>query len=170
MVSASVMSVKDECWHETRIDGSEPTQQRRLVVTTRHAGITALCAAALTAAWLTAGRAQHPDAQPRPFTGGRFEASGVAAVPGTDGVLFVDDNRTREVFYMEVGRDGAQRPSPRSRSMPTSKIPKESQATAATSTWSVRSRRAGDRTAPAWRDSGSTRRNGASRRSRRSIG
>ena len=29
------------------------------------------------------------------FVGGKFEASGVAAVPGTDGVLFVDNGRSR---------------------------------------------------------------------------
>src|SRR5687768_8163782 len=37
------------------------------------------------------------------FTGGTFEASGVAHVPGTDGVLFVDDGRTDEVFWMKLG-------------------------------------------------------------------
>src|SRR5687768_15473362 len=38
-----------------------------------------------------------------PFAGGTFEASGVAHVPGTDGVLFVDDGRTEEVFWMRLG-------------------------------------------------------------------
>jgi hypothetical protein len=37
------------------------------------------------------------------FAGGKFEASGVAHVPGTDGVLFVDDGRTNEIFWMPVG-------------------------------------------------------------------
>jgi hypothetical protein len=37
------------------------------------------------------------------FHGGTFEASGVVHVPGTDGVLFVDDGRTDEVFWMRVG-------------------------------------------------------------------
>ena len=37
------------------------------------------------------------------FDGGTFEASGVAHVPGTDGVLFVDDGRTDEVFWMRLG-------------------------------------------------------------------
>lgn len=37
------------------------------------------------------------------FSGGKFEASGVAHVPGTDGVLFVDDGRTDEIFWMPVG-------------------------------------------------------------------
>ncbi|HYG08404.1 MAG TPA: hypothetical protein VD835_00385, partial [Pyrinomonadaceae bacterium] len=38
-----------------------------------------------------------------PFTGGTFEASGVAHVPGTNGVLFVDDGRTDEIFWMKLG-------------------------------------------------------------------
>jgi hypothetical protein len=44
----------------------------------------------------------------KPFSGGPFEASGVAHVPGTDGVLFVDDGRNEEVFWMRLGADGAQ--------------------------------------------------------------
>jgi len=36
------------------------------------------------------------------FSGGTFEASGVAHVPGTDGVLFVDDGRNEEVFWMRL--------------------------------------------------------------------
>jgi hypothetical protein len=44
----------------------------------------------------------------RPFTGGPFEASGVAHVPGTDGVLFVDDGREDEVFWMRLGEGGTQ--------------------------------------------------------------
>jgi len=42
------------------------------------------------------------------FTGGTFEASGVAHVPGTDGVLFVDDGRTDEVFWMRLGEGRTQ--------------------------------------------------------------
>ena len=42
------------------------------------------------------------------FSGGRFEASGVAHVPGTDGVLFVDDDRPNEVFWMRLGGDRKQ--------------------------------------------------------------
>jgi hypothetical protein len=41
----------------------------------------------------------------RPFSGGTFEASGVAHVPGTDGVLFVDDGRPDQIFWMELGED-----------------------------------------------------------------
>src|SRR5918997_605157 len=37
------------------------------------------------------------------FNGGLFEASGVAHVPGTDGVLFVDDGRPDEIFWMRLG-------------------------------------------------------------------
>jgi hypothetical protein len=42
------------------------------------------------------------------FSGGLFEASGVAHVPGTDGVLFVDDGRADEIFWMRLGEGGAQ--------------------------------------------------------------
>ncbi len=43
------------------------------------------------------------------FAGGTFEASGVAHVPGTDGVIFVDDGRTDEVFWMRLGEGRKQR-------------------------------------------------------------
>lgn len=42
------------------------------------------------------------------FSGGTFEASGVAHVKGTDGVLFVDDGRPNEIFWMQVGEDRKQ--------------------------------------------------------------
>ena len=42
------------------------------------------------------------------FTGGTFEASGVAHVAGTDGVLFVDDGRPDEIFWMQLGDDRKQ--------------------------------------------------------------
>jgi hypothetical protein len=54
-----------------------------------------------------AGAAATPAAM-QPFTGGPFEASGVAHVPGTDGVLFVDDGREDEIFWMRLGEGGAQ--------------------------------------------------------------
>jgi hypothetical protein len=44
-----------------------------------------------------------------PLTGGPFEASGVAEVPGTDGVLFVDDNRGGHVLWMQVDSSGKQK-------------------------------------------------------------
>jgi hypothetical protein len=50
------------------------------------------------------GEAKRPAA----FNGGTFEASGVAHVPGTDGVLFVDDGRAEEVFWMRLGEGGKQ--------------------------------------------------------------
>jgi len=49
-----------------------------------------------------------PTARVMPFDGGTFEASGVAHVPGTDGVLFVDDGRTEEIFWMRVGEGRGQ--------------------------------------------------------------
>jgi hypothetical protein len=42
------------------------------------------------------------------FQGGAFEASGVVSVPGTDGVLFVDDNRADEVLWMRLNQEGNQ--------------------------------------------------------------
>jgi len=54
-------------------------------------------------AWLAAQTATQI------IVGGTFEASGVAYVPGTAGVLFVDDARNRDVFWLELGSDGRQR-------------------------------------------------------------
>ncbi len=42
------------------------------------------------------------------FVGGKFDASGVAAVPGTDGVLFVDNGREGKVFWMRLDQNGRQ--------------------------------------------------------------
>ena len=42
------------------------------------------------------------------FSGGTFEASGVAHVPGTDTVLFVDDGRPNEIFLMQLGESRKQ--------------------------------------------------------------
>ena len=47
-------------------------------------------------------------ADPRTIAGGTFESSGVAYVPGSRGVLFVDDGRRQQVFWMELAADGAQ--------------------------------------------------------------
>ena len=45
---------------------------------------------------------------PAAFDGDTFEASGVVHVPGTDGVLFVDDGRTDEIFWMRLGEGRSQ--------------------------------------------------------------
>ncbi len=42
------------------------------------------------------------------FSGGTFEASGVAHVPGTSGVLFVDDGRPDEIFWMQLDEERTQ--------------------------------------------------------------
>jgi len=55
-------------------------------------------------------RAPHV-ASPAPmtaFSGGTFEASGVAQVTGTNAVLFVDDGRPNEIFWMQLGEDRKQ--------------------------------------------------------------
>lgn len=44
----------------------------------------------------------------RSFQGGIFEASGVVAVPDANGVLFVDDNREDEIFWMGLDQEGNQ--------------------------------------------------------------
>ena len=56
----------------------------------------------------TAERAAAAGPQPRPIAGGSFEASGVVHVPGTDRLLFVDDDREDEVFVMRLAPDGSQ--------------------------------------------------------------
>jgi hypothetical protein len=43
-----------------------------------------------------------------PFAGGTFEASGVVQVPGTDGVLFVDNGKVGQVFWMRLDQNGKQ--------------------------------------------------------------
>jgi hypothetical protein len=43
-----------------------------------------------------------------PFVGGTFEASGVAYVPGTDGVLFVDNGKVGQCFWMRLDQNGKQ--------------------------------------------------------------
>jgi hypothetical protein len=49
---------------------------------------------------------------PVSISGGRFEASGVVHVGGSSSVLFVDDGRAREVFWMELNPDGTQKSAP----------------------------------------------------------
>lgn len=43
-----------------------------------------------------------------PFVGGTFEASGVAGVPESDGVLLVDNGRPGQVFWMSFDENGNQ--------------------------------------------------------------
>lgn len=45
---------------------------------------------------------------PRPIAGGKFEASGVIGVPGSNGALFVDDGQTNRIFWMELASNGTQ--------------------------------------------------------------
>jgi hypothetical protein len=49
-----------------------------------------------------------PTATKISFNGGTFEASGVVHVPGTNGVLFVDDGRNEEIFWMQLGEGRGQ--------------------------------------------------------------
>lgn len=49
-----------------------------------------------------------PFASMTAFSGGTFEASGVAHVPGTSGVLFVDDGRPDEIFWMQLDDERTQ--------------------------------------------------------------
>jgi hypothetical protein len=41
-----------------------------------------------------------------PFRGEAFEASGVVSVPGTNGLLFIDDNKEDEVLWMQLDDAG----------------------------------------------------------------
>ena len=43
-----------------------------------------------------------------PFAGGKFDASGVAHVSGTNEILFVDNGREGQVFWMELDQKGKQ--------------------------------------------------------------
>lgn len=56
------------------------------------------------------------------FTGGTFEASGVAQVTGTNAVLFVDDGRPNEIFWMQLGDDRKQTGAIKSVNLATSII------------------------------------------------
>lgn len=74
------------------------------------AGLVAVVALFLYAVTQGSGQAgRSRDARTRAIAGGFFEASGVAYVPGTAGVLFVDDASNREIYWMEVSGDGAQK-------------------------------------------------------------
>jgi hypothetical protein len=77
------------------------------------AGMTVAGAAAIilgVAAWLPAGGPGSANSvAPKVIAGGRFEASGVAHVPGSSQMLFVDDGRAREIFLMELTPDGEQK-------------------------------------------------------------
>ena len=42
------------------------------------------------------------------FNGGTFEASGTVSVPGAGGVLFVDDSKPSQVFWMKIDEAGQQ--------------------------------------------------------------
>lgn len=67
--------------------------------------LTALTGILSGASWYSSAGVRRP----RPIAGGPFEASGVAYVPGTTGVLFADDHESRAVFWMELGPDGTQK-------------------------------------------------------------
>ena len=75
---------------------------------TGHAPILLLLAATFASSGFVA-RQPSSAAEPARIAGGRFEASGVVHVPSTQGVLFVDDRRTSEVFWMELNGDGSQK-------------------------------------------------------------
>jgi len=44
-----------------------------------------------------------------PIQGGSYESSAVIQVPGTDGVLFVDDKQLDSIFWMEIDESGKQK-------------------------------------------------------------
>lgn len=50
----------------------------------------------------------NTETQPAVIAGGRFEASGLASVPGSQGVLFVDNSQDSQAFWMELDAEGNQ--------------------------------------------------------------
>ena len=74
--------------------------------------IFALIAGALFVYSFGAGKWNDPFAESSTpitaFSGGTFEASGVVHVPGTAGVLFVDDGRPDEIFWMNLAEGRTQ--------------------------------------------------------------
>jgi hypothetical protein len=54
------------------------------------------------------GKAKQKSGAGTAFRGEAFEASGVVFVPGTNGVLFIDDNKEDKVFWMQVDDSGQQ--------------------------------------------------------------
>src|SRR5688572_18200276 len=73
--------------------------------------LSVLCSVLLL--YLSSGRAPTPPGgevlkRMTAFVGGKFDASGIADVPGTDGVLFVDNGREGQVFWMGLDQNGRQ--------------------------------------------------------------
>ncbi|HXG95286.1 MAG TPA: DUF3616 domain-containing protein [Blastocatellia bacterium] len=54
---------------------------------------------------ISSGKSKNIGAQ---IQGGTFEASGAVFVPGTNGILFIDDGRTSEVLWMQLDVSGNQ--------------------------------------------------------------
>ena len=73
-------------------------------MTTRRSAV--VCAVVLTSG-LAAARASEPPVSP--LGGGPFEASGALFLPGSEGVLFVDDGRPTEVLWLPLSPDGTQK-------------------------------------------------------------
>jgi hypothetical protein len=70
--------------------------------------LTLLIAAVLYGNLLTPRSSSPNVSTPTRIAGGSFEASGVAYVPGTNDVLFVDDNQYGLVLAMRLAADGTQ--------------------------------------------------------------
>jgi hypothetical protein len=95
------------------LDENKPSidfSNRRLIRGATIVALMAVIASLLVAAFVNASPRNHA-LLPEPvtaFSGGTFEASGVAHVPGSDAVLFVDDGRPNEIFLMRLGNDRKQ--------------------------------------------------------------
>jgi Protein of unknown function (DUF3616) len=79
-----------------------------MVMTRFHIPIVILISTMLSSAVFVT-RMAGAAADPVRISGGTFEASGVAHVPSTSSVLFVDDGRNQEVFWLELNADGSQK-------------------------------------------------------------
>lgn len=84
---------------------------RRVIRTAMILFLSAAVVGLLVFVWMAGASPSHEASLPEPmtaFSGGTFEASGVAHVRGTDAVLFVDDGRPNEIFWMQLGQDRKQ--------------------------------------------------------------
>jgi len=81
---------------------------QRLIRFATIVALTAIIVSLLVAAFVGASPRTAVSPAPTAFSGGTFEASGVAHVPGTDAVLFVDDGRPNEIFLMRLDGDRKQ--------------------------------------------------------------
>src|SRR5688500_19078032 len=82
---------------------------QRLIRFATIVALTAIIVSLLVAAFVGASPRNAVSPAPTAFSGGRFEASSDAHVPGTDAVLLDDDGRPNEIILMRPDGDSKQR-------------------------------------------------------------